>query len=64
MPVNPIWIWHGASIPPHSPDILGLVVDGSSSRWILWKGIPGILGGDAGGPSFSQHIKCGGGRSG
>ena len=33
-------------------------------RGVLWDRIPGIPGGDAGGPSVPHHIQCGGGCSG
>ena len=33
-------------------------------RGLLRDGVPGIPGGDAGGPSVPHHIQCGGGRSG
>ena len=63
MPRNPGGILCGASIPLHPPDILGLVADGSTSRGILRDVIPGIPGGDSGGPSVPHRIQCGVGLS-
>ena len=57
-------LWRGTSIPPHPPGIMGYVADGIAGRGLLWDSDPGILGGDAGGPSAPHHIQCGGGRSG
>ena len=56
MPVNPGRIWHGVLNPPCPLDILGLFVDGSLSRGLLWYGVPGITGGDAGGPYVPNNI--------
>ena len=64
MPGNTGEIRRGASIPSHPPGILAHVVDGSTHRGLLQDGVPGITGSDAGGPSFTHHIKCGGGYSG
>ena len=58
MPVNPVFIWCGASSPPHPSEILGSVEDGIFSKGLLWNGIPGIPGG------VSHHLQYGGERSG
>ena len=39
-------------------------MDSSAYRGILQDTVPGIPGGDVGGPSVPHHIQCGGGRSG
>ena len=50
-------IRRGASIPPHPMGILGQVADVSAHKGILQDIVTGILGGDAGGPSYPHHIK-------
>ena len=64
MPVNTIWIRHGVSGLPDPQDVLGLAADGRKSRGVLWVGLPGLYGGDSGGPAVPHHIQrvggCGG----
>ena len=61
---NPGGIRCGASSLPYPPDVLGAFAYGSAIRKLLRGGIPGIMGGDTGGPSAPQHIQCGGRLSG
>ena len=64
MPGNPGVKWNGASSPTHPPGIMGKVADVSACRGQLRDAIPGIPGGDAGGPWIPHYIHCGGGWSG
>ena len=64
MPVNPRGIWCGALIFPDPPDVLGAAADGRKSRVILRIGLPGLQGGDSGGPVVPQHLQRGGGCGG
>ena len=64
MPGNPGGIRRGDSSLLNSLGILGQVADCSACRGILQDGVTGILRGDAGGPSITHHIQCGGGCSG
>ena len=46
------------------PDILGLDEDGCKDGRLLWVGVSGIQGSDAGGPAIPNHLQRGGGCAG
>ena len=61
MPGNPRSLRRGTSSLPDPLDILGSASDGCKSGGILRVGLPGIHGGDAGGPAVPNHLHRGGG---
>ena len=54
----------GSSRFPDPTEILGSAADSRKKGGILWVGLPGIQGCDAGGPAVPHHLQHGGGCGG
>ena len=67
MPGNIVGIWCGSQVPPPPPQVLEATPDGGAvggGGGVLWRTIPQRDRRDAGGPTVSHNIQCGGGRNG